>query len=183
MKKKILFFFTITQQARKNWIQIFTAKVVAERTSYVWRVSYFDRWSRHIISPNGDYESNSARTTFPGISNSVKARQTTSSTKSFELDGRISTVFLSVVWNFCFRGRKKSHQQSITRKRMVACSIHFHGVWLWKSNVKRRKSMLTLLVEIERVRVFSLEVTQERVCWPRKRKCEKRINVGRWVYL
>ena len=35
--------------------------------------------------------------------------------------------------------------------------------------------MLTPLVEIERVRVFSLEVTLERVCWP----CKKRVSVGR----
>ena len=33
-----------------------------------------------------------------------------------------------------------------------------------KSNVKKRKSVLTLLVEMEKVRVFSLEVTLERVC-------------------
>ena len=64
--------------------------IVAERTSYVWRVNYFDIWSRHIISPNGDNESHSARTTFPGIANSVKARQTTSSLKSIRQDGRIS---------------------------------------------------------------------------------------------
>ena len=43
-----------------------------------------------------------------------------------------------------------------------------HGVYIfvaadcWNSNVKKRKSMLTLLVEMERVRVFSLEVTIER---------------------
>ena len=49
---------------------------VTERTSYVWRVNYFDRWSRHIISPNGDDKSHSVRTTFPDISNSVKAHQT-----------------------------------------------------------------------------------------------------------
>ena len=93
-------------------------------------------------------------------------------------------LFLSVVWrNFCFRGSKNSHWQSITRKRMFACSIHFHGGWLWKMNVKRRKSVLTLLVEIERVRVFSLEVTVERVCWSCRWKCEKRKSVGRWAYL
>ena len=39
---------------------------------------------------------------------------------------------------------------------------------MWKSNVKRRKSVLTLLIEFERVRVFFLEVTLERVCWPCK---------------
>ena len=60
---------------------------------------------------------------------------------------------------------------------MFTCSIH--GGWLWKSNVKRMKNVLTLLVEIERVRVFSLEVTLERVCWPYKRKCEKRVSFGR----
>ena len=53
--------------------------LVAERTLYVWRINYFDRWSRHIFSPNRDDESHSARMTFPGKSNSVKARQTTSS--------------------------------------------------------------------------------------------------------
>ena len=62
---------------------------------------------------------------------------------------------------------------------MFACCIHFHGGWLWKSNVKRRKSVLTLLVEIERVRGFSQEVTLERVRWPCKWKCEKRKSVGR----
>ena len=89
-------------------------------------------------------------------------------------------LLLSVVWrNFCFRGWKKSHQQNTTRKRMFACSIHFHAGWMWKSNVKRKKSVLTLLVEIERVRVFSLEVTLERVCWPCNWKCEKRKSVRR----
>ena len=45
-----------------------------------------------------------------------------------------------------------------------------HGVYIlvavdcWKSNVKKWKSVLTLLVEMERVRVLSLEVTMERVC-------------------
>ena len=65
-----------------------------------------------------------------------------------------------------FEAGVKSHRQSITRKIMVACSIYFHGGWLWKSNVERRKSVLTLLVEIERVRVrvFTLEVTMERIC-------------------
>ena len=42
------------------------------------------------IFPNGDDESHSARMTFPGISNSVKARQTTSSSATFKQDGRIS---------------------------------------------------------------------------------------------
>ena len=37
----------------------------------------------------------------------------------------------------------------------------FVAVDCWKSNVKKRKSVLTLLVEMERVRVFSLEVTVE----------------------
>ena len=69
---------------------IHSVTFAAERTSYVWRVNYFDRWSRHIISPNGDDESHSARMIFPGISNSMKARQTTSSSKSFRQDGRIS---------------------------------------------------------------------------------------------
>ena len=62
---------------------------VTERTSYFWHVNYFDHWSHHIISPNGDDESHSAWMTFPDILNSVKARQTTSSSKSFELDRRI----------------------------------------------------------------------------------------------
>ena len=38
----------------------------------------------------------------------------------------------------------------------------FMAVDCWKSNVKKKKSVLTLLVEMERVRVFSLEVTMER---------------------
>ena len=46
---------------------------------------------------------------------------------------------------------------------MSACSIHFHGGWLWKSNVKRRKSVLTLLVEIERVSVLSGSHTRKSV--------------------
>ena len=37
----------------------------------------------------------------------------------------------------------------------------FVAVDSWKSNVKKRKSVLTLLVKMERVRVFSLEVTME----------------------
>ena len=49
----------------------------------------------------------------------------------------------------------------------------FVAVYCWKSNVKKRKSVLTLLVEIKRVSVFSLEVTQERVCWLCKWKCER----------
>ena len=48
-------------------------------------------------------------------------------------------------------GKSLTDKVHITRKRMVACSIHFRGGLLWKSNVKRRKSVLTLLVEIERV--------------------------------
>ena len=56
---------------------------------------------------------------------------------------------------------------------MFACSIHFHAGSLWKSNVKRRKSVLILLVKIEWVRGFTLEVTLERVCWPGKRKRER----------
>ena len=44
-----------------------------------------------------------------------------------------------------------------------------------KSNVKRRKSVLTLLVEIERVRAFCLEVILERVCWPCKWKYEREL--------
>ena len=63
---------------------------VAERTSYVWRVNYFDCWSRHIISPKGDDKSHLARMAFLGISNLVKACQTTSSSKSFGQDRRIS---------------------------------------------------------------------------------------------
>ena len=63
---------------------------VAERTLYVWHVNYFNSWSHHIFSPNGDDESHSARTTFPGILNSVKARRTITSSKSFRQDGRIS---------------------------------------------------------------------------------------------
>ena len=63
---------------------------VAERISYVWRINYFYRWSRHIFSPNGDDESHSARMTFPGKSNSVKARQTRSSSGSYEQDGCLS---------------------------------------------------------------------------------------------
>ena len=55
---------------------------------------------------------------------------------------------------------------------MFACSIHFHGGWLWKSTVKRRKSVLILLIEIERVRGFSQEVTLERVCRSCMWKCE-----------
>ena len=49
----------------------------------------------------------------------------------------------------------------------------FCGGCLLEVKCKKRKSMLTLLVEIERVRVrvFSLEVTLERVCWPCKWKC------------
>ena len=38
----------------------------------------------------------------------------------------------------------------------------FMAVDCWKSNVKKGKSVLILLVEMERVRVFSLEVTMER---------------------
>ena len=38
----------------------------------------------------------------------------------------------------------------------------FVAVDCWKSNVKKRKSVLTLLVKMERVRVFSLKVTMER---------------------
>ena len=38
---------------------------------------------------------------------------------------------------------------------MVAKSIHFVAVDCWESNVKRRKSVLTMLVEIERVSVLS----------------------------
>ena len=72
-----------------------------------------------------------------------------------------------------FRGWRTSHRQSITRKRMFACSIHFHGGWLRKSNVKSRKTVLTLLIEFERVKVYFLEVTLERVCWASKWKCEK----------
>ena len=34
---------------------------VAERTSYIWRVNYFDCWSRLIFSPNEDDLSHSAR--------------------------------------------------------------------------------------------------------------------------
>ena len=67
---------------------------VAERTSYVWRVNYFDRWSRHIFSPNGDDESHLARMTFPGISNWVKTGQTTSSSVSLEQDGCVSVLAL-----------------------------------------------------------------------------------------
>ena len=43
----------------------------------------------------------------------------------------------------------------------------------WKSNVKKRNGVLTLLVEMERVRVLSLEVTKERMCWPCKWKGER----------
>ena len=59
------------------------------------------------------------------------------------------------VWrNFCgcVRGWKKTYRK---RKRMVAIDSR-------KSNVKKRKRVLTLLVEMERVRVFSLEATMER---------------------
>ena len=65
-------------------------RFVAERTSYLWRVNYFDRWSRHIFSPNEDDESHSARRTFPGKSNSVKARRTFFSSAIFKQDGRLS---------------------------------------------------------------------------------------------
>ena len=79
-----------------------------------------------------------------------------------------------MVWrNFYVRGWKKPHWKSITRKRMVAWSIHFRGGWLLEIKSKKRKSVLTLLVEMEKVRVFSLEVTLERVCWPCKWKCKK----------
>ena len=82
---------------------------------------------------------------------------------------RVDYVFLLFIsffglTKFLFsRLEKVSPTKYIIRKRMVACSINFHGGWLWKSNIKRRKNMLTLLVEIERVRVFSLEFTLERV--------------------
>ena len=42
-----------------------------------------------------------------------------------------------------------------TRKRIFARSIHFHGGWL------RRSSVLTVLVETERVSVCYQEVTLE----------------------
>ena len=73
-------------------------------------------------------------------------------------------LFLSVVWrNFCFRGWKKSHQQSITRKRMFACSIHFCGgilLWvemrewecsLWKSHWRECVGPVSENVKRERV--------------------------------
>ena len=63
---------------------------VAERISYVWRVNYFDCCYRHVFSTNDDDESHSARMAFSDTSNSVKACQTTSSSKTFEQDGRIS---------------------------------------------------------------------------------------------
>ena len=83
-------------------------------------------------------------------------------------------MFLSVVWrNFCVRGWKKSHRQSITREWLQKVSI-FVAVDCGKSNVKRGR-VCWLLVEIERVRVFSLEVTLERMCWPCKWKCEREL--------
>ena len=88
--KYLLLDFLSTAGLGKFCLVYFLYRLVAERTSYVWRVNYFDRWSRHIISPNGDNEYHLARMTFPGISNSVKARQTTSSSAIFKQDGHIS---------------------------------------------------------------------------------------------
>ena len=82
------------EREREQWLTPRGDRHVAERTSYVWRVNYFDRWSRHIFSPNGDDEFHSARMTCPGKSISVKARQTFSSSKSCERDGRISVLSL-----------------------------------------------------------------------------------------
>ena len=68
---------------------------VAERTLCVLRVNYFDRWSCHIFSPNEDNKSHSVQMTFPGKSNSVKARQTFSSSPSFKQDGCVSVLTLT----------------------------------------------------------------------------------------
>ena len=48
----------------------------------------FDCYGRRIFSPNEDDLSNLARIIFPGNTNIVKARQTISSSESFEQDGR-----------------------------------------------------------------------------------------------
>ena len=45
---------------------------------FVWRVNWFDRYGRHIFSPNEDDLSYSTRTIFPDNIKMVKARQTTS---------------------------------------------------------------------------------------------------------
>ena len=42
-----------------NWLSTYLSRFLqfkhsaAERTPYVWCVNYFDRWSRHILSPIG----------------------------------------------------------------------------------------------------------------------------------
>ena len=79
-----------------------------------------------------------------------------------------------------FEAEKKSQRQSVTRKRMFACSIHSHRGWLWKSNVKRRKSVLTLLIEIERVKGLGLGKSHWKECvGPVSENVKKRKSVGR----
>ena len=63
--------------------------VVAEKLRiFVWRVNWFDRYGRHIFSPNEGDLSYSARTIFLDNIKMVKARQTISSSEPFEKDGR-----------------------------------------------------------------------------------------------
>ena len=58
-----------------------------ELRMFVWRVNKFDCYGRRIFSPTEDDSSYSAQTISPGNIKMVKARQTISSSESFEQDG------------------------------------------------------------------------------------------------
>ena len=61
-----------------------------------------------------------------------------------------------------FEAGKKSHRKSITRKRMVAESIHFRDGWLLEVKRKKEEESVDSVSRNGRVRVFSLEVTMKR---------------------